>query len=378
MREKRRDTMELQTSFISTFFFFFFLFLLSDIPPFVYSQSDSCSSNLNNLNGLVNFNTTSFHCQLVWDTEDYILRYLQSGPNLWSFVLSASYANSYIAMGFSKDGNMVGSSAMVGWASSDGGGVIKQYYLGGTTPSQVIPDQGKLSVVSNSSSIVYQSPRIYLAFQLKTTELQSNLIYSVGPSNWLPASDFLLKQHRSHISTSWNYVTGQSNEENPYCRLREAHGILNMMSWGILTIIGIIIGRYFRHWDPFWFYAHACIQSVAFILGFIGIILGYVLNDRLNANVSTHKGIGTFIFVLGCVQVMAFLVRPHTTSKVRKYWNWYHYSIGRILVAFAIGNIFYGIHLGNEGSSWNAGYGIILAILLLFAIALEAKIWMRK
>ncbi|XP_043706717.1 cytochrome b561 and DOMON domain-containing protein At3g07570 [Telopea speciosissima] len=374
MREKRRD-MKLQTCFITTSFFFF----LSTIPSFVSSQSDSCSSNLSNLNGIVHFNTTSFQCHLVWDAEDYILRYLQSGPNLWSFVLSAPYTNSYVAMGFSTDGNMVGSSAMVGWASADGGGEIKQYYLRGTTPTQVISDQGNLPLLNNSAAIVYQSPRIYLAFQLNTNEPPSSkLIYSVGPTNWLPKSDFLLKQHRNHISISWNYVSGESNVESPYSRLRKAHGILNMIGWSILMMIGIIVGRYFRHWEPFWFYSHACIQLSAFILGFIGVILGFVLQNRLHANVSTHKGLGTFIFVLGCLQVMAFLVRPHKTSKVRKYWNWYHYSIGRTLVVFAIGNVFYGVHLGNEGSSWNAGYGVVLAILLLSAIVLEAKMWMRK
>lgn len=75
---------------------------------------------------------------------------------------------------------------------------------------------------------------------------------------------------------------------------------------------------------------------------------------------------------------MAFLARPNKESKVRKYWNWYHHNMGRILIIFAIANIFYGIHLGEKGKGWNAGYGITIAILFLIAIVLEIRMWMRK
>lgn len=68
-------------------------------------------------------------------------------------------------------------------------------------------------------------------------------------------------------------------------------------------MIGGIIARYGKEWDPLWFYLHIGIQSLAFILGSIGVILGFVLEDRINASVSTHRGLGIFILVLGCLQV---------------------------------------------------------------------------
>ena len=75
---------------------------------------------------------------------------------------------------------------------------------------------------------------------------------------------------------------------------------------------------------------------------------------------------------------MAFLARPEKSSKVRKYWNWYHYSAGRILIIFAVANVFYGIHLGGEGREWKGGYGGVLAILFVIALILEVRMWMRK
>ncbi|XP_065876272.1 cytochrome b561 and DOMON domain-containing protein At3g07570 [Euphorbia lathyris] len=350
--------------------------LLSEIAN---SQTDSCSSNLN-LNRQLPFDISSLHCAPVWNNYNYVLRYVQTAANIWSFVLSAPEENSFVAIGFSNNGFMVGSSAMVGWISSDDNiPVIKQYLLTGQTPAQVIPDSGNLNVTY--SMITSQSSRIYLAFQLTTDLPSPRLIYSRGQSGILPsAPSYRLTQHRDEVSTVLNYNTGTTSKEDVgrNSGLRKSHGALNMISWGALMIIGGIIARYGKDWDPIWFYAHTGIQSLAFLLGTIGVIIGFVLEDRIHANVSTHKGLGIFILVLGCLQVMAFLARPEKSSKLRTYWNWYHYSVGRTLMAFAIGNVFYGIHLGEKGSGWNVGYGILLAIFFLISVILEIRFWRKN
>lgn len=76
-----------------------------------------------------------------------------------------------------------------------------------------------------------------------------------------------------------------------------------MLGWGILIPIGAIIARYFKDWDPFWFYAHISVQSLGFILGVAGVSCGFVLKHKLGVIVSKHEGIGIFILVLGCLQV---------------------------------------------------------------------------
>jgi hypothetical protein len=72
-----------------------------------------------------------------------------------------------------------------------------------------------------------------------------------------------------------------------------------MVGWGILIINGAIVARYFREWDHMWFYVHTCIR---FLLGIVGFICGLVVEDRLGADVSNHKGLGVFLF-LRCLQV---------------------------------------------------------------------------
>lgn len=139
---------------------------------------------------------------------------MQTGASEWSFVLSAPNANSYIGMGFSPDGKMVGSSAIVGWVGSDGRPAMKRYYLGGQNSNEVMPDQGNFQV--GNSTIVTFNSRIYMAFQLVNTNTPENqLIYSVGPQNQIPsAPSFRLTQHSDYVSTVLNYATGTQLQTN--------------------------------------------------------------------------------------------------------------------------------------------------------------------
>ncbi|KAK8694203.1 hypothetical protein V6N13_071759 [Hibiscus sabdariffa] len=364
----------------SSISFTFFLALQALSVLQVTSQgTDSCNSNLN-LNLNLPFDTSSLQCLSVWSRYDFILRYAQNSSNVWSFVLSAPNTNSYIGIGFSSNGRMVGASAMVGWISTDGNGTVKQYFLGGEKTNQVVADEGNLTIVENSLSITSESSRIYIAFQLSSSQPRSRMLYTVGQVGVIPSSPgYALTEHRDKVSTRLNYVTGTTSAtSSPHSRLRKSHGILAMLGWGILMLIGAIVGRYFRQWDPLWFYSHLAIQCCAFLLGIFGIITGFVLEDRLGEDVDTHKSLGVFILVLGCLQVMAVFARPGKESKVRKYWNWYHHNGGRILIVIAIANVFYGIHLGDEGTAWNASYAIVISILVLVSLVLEFNLWRKN
>ncbi|GJX22713.1 cytochrome b561 and DOMON domain-containing protein-like protein, partial [Tanacetum coccineum] len=301
----------------------------------------------------------------------------QAGPNLWSFVLSAPSANSYVAIGFSPNGGMVGSSAVVGWVVDDGSATMKRYYLGGKTPSQVIVDQGNLQILSNTSSIISYSSRVYLAFQLVSGLPSRQLVLAVGSSNNQPpkSPSYRLTAHRNQITVAFNYASGQGNEVSaPYSDLKRIHGILNAVGWGVLIPIGAMIARYLKHLGSFWFYAHSSIQLSGFIIGTSGIITGLILNDRIDINVAKHKALGLIVVTLACLQIIAILIRPSKDSKMRKFWNWYHHNIGRLLIVLAAFNVFYGIHLANAGSEWNVTYGVFLGVIVTIALSLELRL----
>jgi hypothetical protein len=134
-------------------------------------------------------------------------QYKNTGESQWSFILSAPDKGSYVAVGFSGKGLMVGSSAVVAW-SSGGKGTVKQYYLTGKSPDECYPDKGRLTLVKNKAVAVSRSGRLYLAFQLSTDLPQPHLIYAVGPEGNLPPSDATLPMHRSMHSHAFNYTSG--------------------------------------------------------------------------------------------------------------------------------------------------------------------------
>ncbi|KAH9293830.1 hypothetical protein KI387_040969, partial [Taxus chinensis] len=168
-----------------------------------------------------------------------------------------------------------------------------------------------------------------------------------------------------------------SSTSNSINTMKRNHGALNIFAWGVLLPIGAIIARYFRQWDPAWFYLHVGLQVLGFIFGVAGIVLGVALYNKLDSNVHAHRGLGIFILVLGILQVLALLLRPQKEAKVRKYWNWYHQWLGRLALFLAAVNIVYGIHVAEAGQNWKVGYGFVLAILLLVVIVLESILWIK-
>ncbi|XP_061349875.1 cytochrome b561 and DOMON domain-containing protein At3g07570-like [Gastrolobium bilobum] len=303
------------------------------------------------------------------------MKYAKASSDVWSFVFSfPSNIKAYVAIGFSNDGSMVGSTAIVGWMPSSGAGGLKVYYLGGKSPNQVIPDKGNLNVM-NFSILPATTSLAYITFQLKTAQPTTNLLYAIGPNGVFPDyPDYTLAQHSDEISTKIDYSTGAISKISNL-KLRRSHGILNIAGWSILMIIGFIIARYFKQLDPIWFYLHASIQTFGFIAGVIGIFCGFSLSKKLSADVTNHKNIAILILVLGCLQVLAIALRPGPLSKTRKYWNWYHHNVGRILIIFGVVNTFYGLHLGGEGSKWFLAYGVTIAILVIIAVILEIRMW---
>lgn len=68
--------------------------------------------------------------------------------------------------------------------------------------------------------------------------------------------------------------------------LKNVHGILNRVSWGILMPIGTVIARYLKRFesaDPLWFYLHVSCQLLAFFffVVYLDLGLGFILAQGL-------------------------------------------------------------------------------------------------
>jgi hypothetical protein len=98
------------------------------------------------------------------------------------------------------------------------------------------------------------------------------------------------------------------------------HGALAGLGWGVLMPVGIALARYFKRRDPFWFYAHISVQGVGFVLGLVGILVGFKLNDDL-PGADRHQAIGIAILVFGCLQVNTMISSSPSCARAREIYK---------------------------------------------------------
>ncbi|KAF8379704.1 hypothetical protein HHK36_029148 [Tetracentron sinense] len=348
-------------------------------------EPDLCNANLTSFLPAPYHDSSSTICTPVWNTfvshfsniPHYLLQSSQGLDQVQTIVLSAVYTTGWVGMGFSKDGMMVGSSAIVGWLDEEGRTSLKQYYLQGSTELEVIADKGKLQFTSVPPFAVLHGATIYLAFQLKFAVPLTKQPIILAYGSAIPTHNYL-SHHDDKTTIILDFSAGSASlASNNTDELKRNHGVLGIIGWGVILPSGTIVARYYKNRDPQWYYLHIAIQSLGFIIGLAGTVAGMRLYGKLHANVSTHRGIGILVAVLSILQVMALFLRPKKDSKSRKYWNWYHHWVGRFVLFFGALNILLGIQAGGGGRVWNLGYGFLLAIILIIIIVLESLLWIR-
>ncbi|XP_061372876.1 cytochrome b561 and DOMON domain-containing protein At3g61750 [Gastrolobium bilobum] len=324
-------------------------------------------------------NISSMICKPVWHT--YELRYTKN-DDITTIILSAPYTIGWVGIGFSKDGKMVGSSAMVGWINKHGHAKIKQFYLRGKKASEVVVDKGELPLNTVPAAVATNGAEIYLAFQLQTTTPYGRqpILLAFGTKH--PQNHHLSK-HDDKTAIVFDFSSGEKSGSkdpatNELIKMRKNHGIVGIMGWGLILPVGAIVARYFRHKDPLWFYLHSVIQFVGFAFGLGTVLLGLQLYAEMHVHIPAHRGIGIFVFVLSILQILAFFLRPNKDSKFRKIWNLYHSWFGRLAVFFAALNIVLGMQAAGAGNDWKIGYGFIVSIIIVAVIVLEVLAYLKR
>uniref|UniRef100_A0ACD5U706 Uncharacterized protein n=1 Tax=Avena sativa TaxID=4498 RepID=A0ACD5U706_AVESA len=341
----------------------------------VEAQRDACGADLSTFLPSP-FSSSRLHCAPVWNS--FILRHFQNGDNIMSIVLSATYTSGWVGIGFSSDGKMVGSSAMVGWIDNHGRAYIRQYYLRGQTSSGVKVDQGNLLTTDTRPAVVLYGDNIYLAFQLNFS-VQLAQQHIIVASSAITPNKFHLAEHDDKATLSFDFSSGDPvSTDYPYqLKLKRNHGALAMFGWGILLPLGAIVARYLRHKDPLWYYLHILLQFLGYIIGLAGVVTGIALYNRIHSNFTIHRGLGISVLALGSLQVIAFFLRPNPDSKARKYWNRYHHWLGRLCLFFAAVNIALGIEIGGANMLWKVIYGAFISVILITVTFLEIMLWNR-
>ncbi|GAA0163385.1 hypothetical protein LIER_39585 [Lithospermum erythrorhizon] len=204
---------------------------------------------------------------------------------------------------------------------------------------------------------------------------------SMGAIDFLPGqgTNSNARNSKDDVDSTGQGTSSRDRGTNSRQRKKYIHGVLNVVSWGMMMPMGAIIARHmkvFRAANPAWFYLHSSCQSSAYIVGVAGWATGLKLGSGSpGVTYNPHRIIGITLFCLGTLQVFALLLRPKPEHKLRFYWNIYHHITGYTVIVLSIVNVFKGLNMLEVEMKWRMGYIGFLIFLGGFAIFMEAFTW---
>jgi hypothetical protein len=303
----------------------------------------------------------------------------------FAFTEDLQDTSGWVAWGINPTGiYMPGTQALAAFSNSSGV-VVKEYNVTQAVfngQANLMPGPVSLNYTDISAVLSGTTMTIFGTLALgagKATSL--NHVWNRGPS---VNSNSTLAPHPvsndniqgfSTIDMSSGIATASAL---PHQSLKNKHGIINAVSWGILLPIGVMAARYLRPFafaDPLWLYIHVTCQITGYILGIVGWGMGIQLEQYANPIQYRHRNLGVAIFTLATLQVLSGFLRPKKDAKVRIYWNVFHHTIGFATIIIIIVNIFEGIHLLQPDRKWKKIYIIVIAILAAISLVMEIITW---
>ncbi|KAM7498911.1 hypothetical protein LguiA_023325 [Lonicera macranthoides] len=285
---------------------------------------------------------------------------------------------------------MVGTRALIGIKNPDGSMKINTYNVTSLTRIGFPFLPSKIELVVEKRDLVFQETIkhlvIYATIVLPTEYNISrlNIVWQVGHEvdELEPKIHSATLENMDSIDTidlesGVVEVVGVNRQH-----LRMVHGILNIVGWGTILPIGVILSRYLKRFPckyKYWFRLHASTQCVGYVLGVSGWIIGLVLGHASSQHTfRTHRILGICIFTFTTLQMFALRLKPNMRDEFREYWNMYHHFLGYSLLAIIATNIFQGFAILRPRShKWEQSYIGILGALGLITLGFELVTWIK-
>lgn len=185
---------------------------------------------------------------------------------------SNSATGEYLAIGFSREGTMSGSDAVIGWPGA--GGMPEWYELEAKairSPSKSMMDQTGRSVANEDGATVMRFRRKMSGGRVGLTRGANTMLWAIGP-----VRDGAAQQHSGRGAF---VVSLSGGDVGPLAaptvvKLKVLHGVLMGCGWGVLLPTGAILARWYKHLGPLWFRLHRAIQLSGLLLVLAGWVLG--------------------------------------------------------------------------------------------------------
>lgn len=335
--------------------------------------------------------------------DDVIFHYqaFQTGDTVAKMALESPHQDGWAALGFGD--TMVGSTAIIATTKAANG--IGVFLLGGFSPDQITeyPDgvsgsggsRRRLSDASpeftiSDASIERTDGRLVARFSRAYDDSFRGDATIAAIAAYHSSDAALAQTHEQRTKGLGLSLTGGAITvaEDNIPKLRQWHAGLMLLSWGVLLPLGAIMAATLKTFGPksMWFQLHRATQTLGLLLATVGFFLAVAKFDSLPSG-DSHKRFGIVVMVLGWLQPINALVRPHPPESgekptvLRRVWEFVHHVVGWVCVGLAVSTIVQGLSHAKtyEGLSDNYlklrnGYivvGVLLAVLLAVMLTLH-------
>lgn len=118
-------------------------------------------------------------------------------------------------------------------------------------------------------------------------------------------------EHYWKGSATVNLNNGTIVETSGMTNMEKAHAWIATIGWGVLVPAGIVMARSFKDAGsqnlkpPLWFHVHRAVMSLGFVLGCVGLGLGFAATGSWDTEYAAHRNMGVAVTALGLAQVGA-------------------------------------------------------------------------
>ena len=333
-------------------------------------------------------------------SAEYLLRYKINVPegtteaecesSGCTISMEAHYSGEgWVAIGFSTNGAMVGSEAVIGL---NPGVVPLKYNLAGQDVNGVQPMPESQQTLTDAS-VSFEDGNTILRFT-KTMYEEGEIPITTGDNIFLEAygTSDTLGYHANRGIVNINLASGSSEALTaPNMSAWLAHGIMAFLAWGVFVPFAVqsSLLRSFLPEGPMWFNLHRAFNVTGFALfiAAFAVAVAYVAKENEEHFSNSHEKMGLAMFIMAFVQVLGGIVRPHLPnsddtekSSQRKGWEIGHRLLGVSLLACGFWQMQEGIQLyaiifsvdENSENGVTIAYwvwiGIMSAIIVLGAV----------
>eukprot|EP00192_Tetraselmis_astigmatica_P009918 CAMPEP_0117662012 /NCGR_PEP_ID=MMETSP0804-20121206/7835_1 /TAXON_ID=1074897 /ORGANISM="Tetraselmis astigmatica, Strain CCMP880" /LENGTH=823 /DNA_ID=CAMNT_0005468901 /DNA_START=836 /DNA_END=3307 /DNA_ORIENTATION=- len=286
--------------------------------------------------------------------------------DLQSFTMAVSATTAgWVAVGFpTSPGAMTGAEAIFGTSDAE----VITYTL--VTKSSSSFTEAAINGLE-STKITTEGGTLLLEFAMAAgamNPLDLNLIIAENENN----VNVLAFHTAKAALNGLNLLSGAPPQagKNPLFDMMVLHGALMVLGWATLLPIGVILAHTMRHTAPLWFNLHRGVQWSGLLVTIGGLIVALVKFNPIatSGKQGAHAIIGLMVMVVGMLQPLNALFRPHPGEPNRKYWNILHIGLGRLAVMLGIANCFIGAILFNDYNNGNYEFVIFVAVWVSVAV----------